>query len=136
MATLVLAAPTFAVSNIPASTGLSITLLPVTYSGQALTTVTLIQFPNNGAVLLHLVIGGSDAPVLNPLIETNAILGVSLTASTAFQTTATSTGHQYLLGPFPPRIFNDANGLVNLAVTGTVSASSFAGLLTLPGAVS
>jgi hypothetical protein len=136
MATLVLAAPLVPVSNIPGSSGLAITLLPTTYAGQPLTTVSLIQFPNNGAVLLHLIIAGADTPVLQPLVETNAILGVSLLASAAFTTSATSTGHQYLFGPFSPRVFNDANGLVNITVTGTVSSSSFAGLLTLPGAAS
>ena len=136
MATLTLAAPTFAVSNIPGSSGLAITLLPITYAGQPLTTVTLIQFPNNGGVLLHVIVGGSDTPAFLPLVETNAILGVSLTASTAFQTAAMATAKQYLFGPFSPRVCNDANGLVNITVTGTVSASSFAGLLTLPGAAS
>jgi|SRR5580698_378222 hypothetical protein len=134
MATLVLAAPAVAVSNIPISTGLTITLLPTTYSAQTLASVTLIQFANNGATLLHLVVAGSDTPVLNVLIETTAILGVSLVASTAFQTSAMATGKQYLYGPFSPRTFNDVNGNVNIAVTGTTSSSSYAGLLTLPGA--
>jgi hypothetical protein len=134
MATLSLAAPAAAVSNIPGASGLAITLLPLTYAGQTLASVTLIQFANTGGVLLHVVVAGADTPVFNLLIESNTILGVSLTAMTTFQTSAMATGKQYLYGPFSQRIFNDANGLVNIAVSGTVSASSYAGLLTLPGA--
>ena len=62
MTTLTLAAATASVSNTPTSAGIGITLLPTTYAGQGIGTNSLIQFANNGAVLLHVITGSGDAP--------------------------------------------------------------------------
>lgn len=87
-----------------------------------------VTFPNNGAVLLRLVLG-AITPTISFLFERGVLgqlIGQALTTSGAL----TSSG-VYLFGPFQPSVYNDTNGLVNFTLS--VYTGSSAGVYFLPG---
>lgn len=89
-----------------------------------------VTFPNNGAVLLRLVLG-AITPTISFLFERGVLgqlVGTALTTSSAL----TSAGI-YIFGPFQPSVYNDVNGLVNFTLS--VYTGSSAGIYFLPGAV-
>jgi len=88
-----------------------------------------VTFPNNGAIVLRIVIGAAGATVVNFLNE-RPVLG-QLVGTILFTTSSLANNGIYLFGPFQPSIFNDVNGLVNFTMV-TYTGNS-AGVYTLPG---
>jgi hypothetical protein len=131
MTTLALAAPTVnIISGVPGSSGITGVTLPA--SETAFASYNALTVPNNGSVLLRVVTGAGDAPVFLFVVE-ETVLGVALTSATLFtQTLGANTTKIY--GPFSPRVFNDANGLLNVSLTGGSVTNTSVGAYILPGA--
>jgi len=89
-----------------------------------------VTFPNNGAILLRLVLG-AITPTISFLFE-RGVLG-SLIGTPLFTSGALTSSGVYLFGPFQPSVYNDTNGLVNFTLS--VYTGSTAGTYFLPGAV-
>ena len=108
MTTLALAAPSVAI----ASGNALGTVLPAAETSMAANAG--FSFPNNGGVLLRVVIGSAGAGNLSLVVQktvegqTPAAIVLALSNSTT-----------YIFGPFSPSDFNDVNGL-------------FQGLLSVP----
>jgi hypothetical protein len=102
------------------------TILPATEPTN-LTGFTGVNFANNGAVLLRLVVGaaGVGNVTFNFSRTTEGQLPAPFVVAVANSTS-------YIFGPFSPSDFNDANGLIQIDKSGTVTGDS-AGLYLLPG---
>ena len=87
-----------------------------------------VTFPNNGAVVLRLVLG-AITPTISFLLE-RGVLG-QLVGTALFTSGALTSSGVYLFGPFQPSVFNDTNGLVNFTLS--VYTGSSAGIYNLPG---
>jgi hypothetical protein len=122
MARTLLPAPTVNLSG-GANAG---TILPATEPTN-LTGFTGVNFVNNGAVVLRLVVGASGVGniTFNFTRTTEGQLPAPFVVAVANSTT-------YLFGPFSPSDFNDVNGLIQIDKSGTVTGDS-AGLYILPG---
>src|SRR5580765_8290835 len=88
-----------------------------------------VSFPNNGAVLLRVVIGAAGTGTLSFLNE-RPTLG-QLVGTVLFTTSALANNGIYIFGPFQPSIFNDVNGLVQFTMS--VYTGNRAGAYFLPG---
>jgi hypothetical protein len=88
-----------------------------------------VSFPNNGAVLLRVVIGAAGTGTLSFLNE-RPTLG-QLVGTVLFTTSALANNGIYIFGPFQPSIFNDVNGLAQFTMS--VYTGNSAGLYFLPG---
>ena len=88
-----------------------------------------VSFPNNGAVLLRVVIGAAGTGTLSFLNE-RPTLG-QLVGTVLFTTSALANNGIYIFGPFQPSIFNDVNGLVQFTMS--VYTGNSAGAYFLPG---
>lgn len=128
MTTLALAAPTTAISLGPASGAITGVILPA--SETSLATFAGFSVPNNGAVLVHVVVGVSGAGNLAFICQ-KTIFGGSI-PSTVFQI-ALVASTSYLFGPFSPSNFNDANGLLQATIS--VVTGNSVGVYQLPGAL-
>lgn len=118
-----------ATTNISQAMTGSPTPLPAS-EATSIAAATGVTFPNNGAVLLRLVLG-AITPTISFLFERGVLgqlIGTALTTSSAL----TSAG-VYIFGPFQPSVYNDVNGLVNFTLS--VYTGSSAGIYFLPGAV-
>jgi len=89
-----------------------------------------ISFPNNGAVLLRVVIGASGATVLN--FFNQKLIEGALGNTVLFTTPSLGNNGIFLFGPFPPSVYNDVNGLVQMTMV-TYTGNS-AGIYNLPAA--
>jgi hypothetical protein len=79
------------------------------------------SFSNNGKVMVR-VNNGGGAPITLTVDDPNS----SLPAATAFNPDAAivvTNAQARIIGPFPPARFNDANGRVQLAWSGTTSVT-------------
>lgn len=94
----------------------------------SIATATSVTFPNNGAVILRLVLG-AITPTISFLLE-RGVLG-QLVGTALFTSAALTSGGIYLFGPFQPSVYNDTNGLVNFTLTSYTGSS--AGIYNLPG---
>lgn len=124
--------PTMARVALPAATlsigpGPGASLILPAAEGTSLSTFTGVSFANNGALVLRLVVGASGVGVVTVLF-TRGIDGVTPTAATINVANSTT----YLLGPWGPSNYNDANGLIQIDKSGTVTGDT-AGLYILPG---
>jgi hypothetical protein len=102
------------------------TILPAA-EPTSLATFTGLNFANNGAVLLRVVVGAAGAGNLT----------VNFTRTTEGQlpaafVTALANSNTYIFGPFSPSDLNDGNGLVQIDMS--VVTGNTAGLYTLPTA--
>lgn len=79
------------------------------------------QFPNDGDTLLYLFNGGGgnvDLTITAKYVDGDLPL--------TDQVLSVLAGTARLVGPFPPRYFNDANGLVSLGYSGVVAVTVLA----------
>jgi hypothetical protein len=90
-----------------------------------------VTFPNNGAVLLRVVIGAAGTGTLSFLFE-RGVLG-ALVGTALFTTSALANNGVFLFGPFQPSVYNDVNGNANFTMS--VYTGNSAGIYFLPGAV-
>lgn len=104
------------------------TILPATEATN-LTGFTGVNFVNNGATLLRLVVGASGAGTVT-VFFTKTVEGQAVTSFSI----AVANSTTYIIGPFSPSDLNDVNGLVQIDKSGTVTGDS-AGLYKLNGAV-
>lgn len=122
MTTLALTAPTQAISG-----GNTAFALPAAET--SIGANTGFSFPNNGAVILRVVVGVSGAGNLGiniqKQVEGQAVAAISL---------ALSNSTSYLLGPFKPSDFNDPNGLVQCTLS--VQTGNSVGVYSVPGSLS
>ena len=125
MATLT--APTTAISGAPGSAGIAGLALPAAEAAAAVATTTI---PNNGSVLVRIVNGGAS-PVTVTFGIQKKVLGNAITQAIFSESVANGTAKIY--GPFPPSVFNDVNG--NLNITFSAEASVTVGAYQLPGSV-
>lgn len=121
MARVALPAPTLFLGPGP---GASL-ILPAA-EATSLNTFTGVSFPNNGAIVLRLVVGASGVGNVTVLF-TRGIDGVTPTATPI--SVANST--VYILGPWGPSNYNDANGIIQIDKSGTVTGDT-AGLYFVP----
>jgi hypothetical protein len=121
MARTTLPAPTLAIAQGPVGT-----VLPAA-EATSLATFTGLNFANNGAVLLRVVVGASGAGTItfNFQRTTEGQLPAAFTAALA-------NSNAYLFGPFSVADFNDTNGLIQIDLT--VVTGNTAGLYSLPTA--
>lgn len=119
----------------PIPTGFSATSF--TAAGTALTTGTGVQFNfvNNGALIVIIYNTAAAGGTTWNFIIQQQVLGVSFAASTMTGTTPSTIG-SYAFGPFGPSKFNDANGLCWVTQVGASAATSYIGIVSLPGAAS
>lgn len=125
MAVLALAAPTVPIGSVAGSGGGPTVawgnLVPAAET--SLGANVGFSFPNNGAVLCHIVTGtviGTIAFVVQRTVESNQVPaftplgpgGVALAISSS-----------YIFGPFSPADFNDPNGLFQCTWTGFTGGS-------------
>lgn len=122
MSTLALAAPSQAISG-----GNSGFILPA--SETSIGANTGFSFPNNGSVLLRVCVGASGAGNLSLVIQ-KTVEGVTPPAIVI----AVANSTNYLLGPFRPSDFNDANGLFQGLLS--VLTGNSVGVYSLPGSLS
>lgn len=91
--------------------------------GTSLATFTGLNFVNNGATLLRVVVGGAGAGNLT-IFFTRTVDG----ALPAAIVLALANSTTYLLGPWGPSNYNDANGLIQMdmsVVTGNTAGLYF-----------
>jgi len=129
MASIALTAPTTAIALGPAGGTITGVVLP-TQETNSLATYTGFSVPNNGAVLIRVTIGAAGAGNLAFICQ-QKLFG-ALLATTTFQT-AVANSTSYILGPFSPSSFNDANGL--LQATLSVVTGNYVGVYQLPGSM-
>lgn len=67
------------------------------------------QLQNDGKMFLHIDNGGGGASVVT-IVSQKVDAGLAL----ADRIVSVPAGEERMIGPFPPAIFNDANGLVNV----------------------
>lgn len=126
---LALAAPTTAITGPPGGGGITGIVLPAAET--SLGTNTGFTVPNNGAVLVRVVVGAAGTGTIQFVCQ-KTIEGVSLQLTAFQQTLANST--VYIFGPFRPSEFNDVNGLLNANLS--VVTGNSVGAYILPGTVS
>jgi hypothetical protein len=82
--------------------------------GTSVAAFTGVNFANNGATLLRIVVGASGTVTLNILFSrtVDGALPAALTVVLANSTT-------YILGPWGPSNYNDGSGLIQMDFTGT-----------------
>jgi hypothetical protein len=128
MAVLALAAPVTYIGSAsgpqPGAAIVTPNILPAAEPG-VLTGMTGWTFPNNGAVLVRLVVGAAGAGNVTFLTQRTI---ESFGATVGAIAVANSTN--YIWGPFSPGDFNDANGLVNINIS--VVAGNTVGVYILP----
>lgn len=88
-----------------------------------------VTFPNNGAVILRVVVGAAGAGTISFLFE-RGVLG-ALIGTALFTSSSLANNGIYFFGPFQPSVYNDANGLVNFTMS--VYTGNSAGIYNLPG---
>lgn len=123
MARTTLPAATLSIAPGPGTTGLALPASEAT----SLATFTGLNFVNNGALVLRVCVGASGAGNLT-IFFTRTVDG-SLPASLVV---ALANSTNYLLGPWGPSNYNDANGLIQMDMS--VVTGNTAGLYFLPGA--
>jgi hypothetical protein len=127
MAPLVLAAPTVPIGSLSGSGGgpnvATPNLLPA--AENALTGFTGFSFPNNGAVILRVVVGVAGAGTLTFTVQ-RTVEGQLPAALTYTLVNSTAP----LFGPFSPGDFNDVNGLFQ--ATMSVVTGNSVGVYQLP----
>jgi hypothetical protein len=88
----------------------------VDIAGAAATSTTGDTFANSGSELLF-VKNGAGAPITLTLDIQSKLDGQALTDPAPSLT----NGHTYVLGPFPPAYYNDANGRVKVTCSDATS---------------
>ena len=129
MALLALSAPSTAIAGPPGGGGITGLILPAAET--ALTGFTGFTVPNNGSVLVRVVIGAAGAGTIQFVCQ-KSIEGVAMPLTAFQQSLANST--VYLFGPFRPSEFNDVNNLLNANLS--VVTGNSVGAYILPGSVS
>ena len=129
MTLLALAAPVTAIAGPPGGGGITGVVLPAAET--AIGANTGFTVPNNGAVLVRVVVGSAGAGNIQFICQ-KLIEGVLMPVTAFQQALANST--VYLFGPFRPSEFNDVNGLLNANLS--VVTGNSAGAYILPGNVS
>lgn len=76
------------------------------------------QFPNDGRTYLHIKNGGGSSITLT--IATQMTVDGKAVADDAI---AVTNAQERVVGPFPPAIYNDANGMVQLTYSGVTSVT-------------
>lgn len=76
------------------------------------------QFPNDGRTYLHIKNGGGSSITLT--IATQLTVDGKAVADDAITVT---NAQERVVGPFPPGIYNDANGMVQLTYSGVTSVT-------------
>jgi hypothetical protein len=76
------------------------------------------KFDNNGNVLLH-VINGDASPKTVTIISEKTVDGQAV----ADPAGAVAAGAQAVFGPFPPSIYNDGDGHVNITYSAVTSVT-------------
>lgn len=90
--------------------------------GLAAANVDGYAIPNNGKVWLHVKNSHTSSWVVTITSAARPISGLALTDVTV---TVVNGGVEQLIGPFPPDIFNDAAGRINVTFSG-ITALTFA----------
>lgn len=128
MANVALVAPTVPIGSLSGSLGGANMMVPnilPAAEATSLATFTGFSFPNNGAVILRVVTGGSGACTLSFNL-TRLVEGELPAVDTYAQASSVSA----LFGPFSPADYNDINGLVQCAVS--VVTGNSVGVYQLP----
>ena len=81
--------------------------LVVTYTG-SLNTGSNYQFLNDGRIFIHVKNGGGSSDTVT-VISQKTVGGLAV----ADRVVVVANGAEGMIGPFPPDIYNDANGMVN-----------------------
>ena len=76
------------------------------------------QFPNDGRTYLHIKNGGGSSITLT--VATQMTVDGKAVADDAITVT---NAQERVVGPFPPGIYNDANGMVQLTYSGVTSVT-------------
>jgi len=76
------------------------------------------QFPNDGRTYLHIKNGGGSSITLT--VATQMTVDGKAVADDAITVT---NAQERIVGPFPPGIYNDANGMVQLTYSGVTSVT-------------
>ena len=129
MTLLALSAPATSITGPPGGGGITGITLPAAET--SLGSNTGFTVPNNGAVLVRVVIGSAGAGTIQFICQ-KTIEGVSLPLTAFQQSLSNST--VYIFGPFRPSEFNDVNGLLNANLS--VVTGNSVGAYILPGSVS
>ena len=119
--------PASAISGAPGSAGIAGLALPAAEATAAVATTTV---PNNGSVLVRIVNGGAS-PITVSFVVQKTILGEPVTQNMFSESVA--NGVTKIYGPFPPSVFNDVSG--NLNITFSAEAGVTVGAYQLPGSV-
>jgi hypothetical protein len=130
MSVLALAAPVTAMGASPGAGAIAGLVLPASEAG-TLTGNTGLTVPNNGAVLVRIVIGSAGTGTAQFVCQ-KLIDGAVLPVTTFTQVLANSTA--YIFGPFKPSEWNDVNGLLNINLPSATGNS--AGAYLIPGSLS
>jgi hypothetical protein len=101
----------------------ALTVQEVTKAGAALTyananTSDGNEFANDGKTYLAMYNNGSTGTATVTIATGATVAGYAL----GDQTVSLSTTQIKIAGPFPPEVFNDSAGVINLAITGTGAA--------------
>ncbi|SRR5216684_1904337 len=130
MPTLALPAPTLPIGSLAGGTPGPLVATPniLPAAETALGANTGFSFPNNGAVILRVVVGAAGAGNLTLVVQktTEGQVPAAFVIAVANSTVL-------LLGPFSPADFNDVNGL--LQATMSVQTGNSVGVYQLPGNV-
>ena len=123
MTTYAFTAPTAVLIYPPNSTGMSsAAILPASETSMA--TYAGFSVPNNGAVVIHVVQGGTSASTIQFIVNKATLLGASLSSiSTWSQALGVAANTHWLFGPFGPSVFNDTNGLLQATLTSVANIS-------------
>lgn len=105
-----------------------LTVQAIKTTGNGLTPVyatpsTSDTFPNDGRTFYH--VKNASGSSITATITSNAAAGPGLAQTNIVETIPATTGDK-MIGPFPPSAFNDANGLVTVAISLTTSITAAA----------
>lgn len=133
MTILALSAPSSFLAASPGGGTISGLILPASEATSITGSPTAITVPNNGAVLVRIVVAVSGTGTIQ-FIEQKSIAGATLAATQFQQTLSNST--VYVFGPFAPSQFNDVNGLLNMQGTLLAASGNTIGVYSVPGFLS
>jgi len=78
------------------------------------------KWPNTGGQTLVVINGGGSACVLTKIYGPGAVFDGTTPAS---PTLSVPAGHTMEIGPFPPALYNDANGAANVTYSQVASVT-------------
>lgn len=124
---LAISAPAVSLSGIPGGGAIAGLVLPAS-EANAIAANTQANFPNNGAVLLRIVMSTTAATADFQIQK--QVLGYTPPVTTITQALSAST--TYIFGPFSPSTFNDANGLCWVTFSVSPTGATL-GVYSVPG---